>query len=448
MNNTIHRSSDEIASGGGIASLIGSPLLLQSSIVANNFVGAHRNDLSGNFDAESSHNLVRHVGDVVGISAGHENLLGVNPRLRPLRDNGGPTKTHALQPASPAIDAGSNPRALNTDQRGEGFPRTRGEATDIGAFEFKPSAKVAMVVGADSRSLGPLVRGFDAKGNMRFEFFAYDPSFTGGVRVAMGDVTGDGRADIIVGSGPGAPAHVKVFDGKTLAVVASFFAFSSGFTGGVYVAAGDVNGDGRMDIITGADSGAPGGHVKVFDGKTLAEIHSFLAFDGFTGGVRVAAGDINGDGKADIIAGAGPGAGPHVKVFSGDNLAVLASFFAFSPGFSGGVYVAAGDVNGDKRADIVTGAGSGAPGGHVKVFDGQTLAEIRSLLAFDTGFTGGVRVAAGDVNGDGKADIIAGAGPGGLPHVRAFHGTTVAELRDFIALPPNFTGGVFVAGGR
>jgi hypothetical protein len=83
---------------------------------------------------------------------------------------------------------------------------------------------------------------------------------------------------------------VKVFDGKTGLVQRDFFPFDAAFMGGVRVATGDVNGDGRADVITGAGPGDAGGHVKVFDGKTGAEIRSFAAYDaGFTGGVSVAA---------------------------------------------------------------------------------------------------------------------------------------------------------------
>src|SRR5262249_38941684 len=146
---------------------------------------------------------------------------------------------------------------------------------------------------------------------------------------------------------------------------------------------------------------------------SLAEQMSFFAYSpGFKGGVRVAAGDINGDGHVDVITGAGPGGGPLVNAYDGANGALIRSFYAYDAGFSGGVFVAAGDVNGDGKADIITGAGPGA-GPHVKVFDAVTNSEIKSFFAFDAGFTGGVRVAAGDVNGDGKADIITGQGSGG-----------------------------------
>src|SRR5207248_1170821 len=136
-----------------------------------------------------------------------------------------------------------------------------------------------------------------------------------------------------------------------------------------------------------------GPHVKVFDGRTGAELFSFFAYDAaFTGGVFVAAGDVNGDGKADIITGAGPGGGPHVKVFSGADLALLQSFFAYDPAFTGGVRVTAADVNGDGRADVTTGAGPGG-GPHVRAFSGTTEVGLDSFFAFDATFTGGVYVA-------------------------------------------------------
>ncbi len=268
---------------------------------------------------------------------------------------------------------------------------------------------------------------------LKESFFAYG-TFAGGVRVAAGDVNGDGTADIITATGPGA-AHVKVFDGITGGERASFLPYGL-YAGGVYVAAGDVNGDGRDDIITGTDV-AP--HVKVFDGLTLAELSSFFAYPPtFTGGVRVAAGDVNGDGRDDIITATGPG-GAHVKVFSGASGAELYSFFAYSP-FIGGVFVAAGDINGDGHADIITGTDV-AP--HVKVFDGATLAELRSFFAYGQSI-GGVRVAAGDVNGDGRDDILTATGPGVPLQVKVFDGVTGAEIRSFLPYGA-FNGGGYVA---
>ena len=137
----------------------------------------------------------------------------------------------------------------------------------------------------------------------------------------------------------------------------------------------------------------------------------------------VAAGDVTGDGVAEIITGAGPGGGPHVRAFSlaGGVVTEVASFYAYDPAFPGGVSVAAADVTGDGVAEIITGAGPGG-GPHVRAFSlaGGVVTEVASFFAYDPAFPGGVTVAAADLTGDGVAEIITGAGPGGGPHVRVF----------------------------
>jgi hypothetical protein len=274
-------------------------------------------------------------------------------------------------------------------------------------------------------------------------FFAYDLGFTGGVSVACGDVTGDGVADIITGAGAGGGPHIKVFDGAKFQEIRSFFAFDLGFAGGVTVAVGDVTGDGIADIVAGAGSSG-GPHVKVFDGATGAEVRSFFAYDaGFFGGVRVAVGDLNTDGIADIVTGAGSLGGPHVKAFDGRSGSVLKSFFAFDQGFSGGVNVAVGDVTGDRVPEIVAAAGvSGRP--QVNVFDGQTGTTTHTMMVFEESFRGGVNVTVRDLEQDGRADIIVAPRIDGGPRVRAFRGTDFSLLTDSLVFDPSFRGGVFV----
>jgi cyclophilin family peptidyl-prolyl cis-trans isomerase len=287
----------------------------------------------------------------------------------------------------------------------------------------------------------PRVSVFDPETGVElFSFLAYDAGYNGGVQVAVGDVNGDGVEDIITGPGAGHSPEVKVFDGQTGTELSSFMAFNPGFQGGVFVASGDVDNDGFADIIAGAGAGgAP--HVIVFSGRTMQQLLNFFAYNvGFSGGVHVAAGDVNGDGFADIITGAGAGGAPHVIVFSGRSMEQLQNFFAYDVAFTGGVFVAAGDVNNDGFADIITGAGKGG-GPHVRVFNGQAGAIIQEFFAYDRAFTGGVRVAAEDVNGDGFDDIVTGGGAGA--EVRVFQALTGEVLRSELAFD-GFNGGIFV----
>jgi len=308
-----------------------------------------------------------------------------------------------------------------------------------------PSATHLLGVGTDAGS-PPRVRVLDRTGSAVFDFHAYDLAFAGGVRVAVGDVTGDAVDDLITAPGPSGGPHVKVYDGVTGNVAREFFAYGAAFTGGVNVAAGDTNNDGYADIITAAAS-AGGPHVKVFDGKTGELTREFFAYDAlFTGGVTLAAGDVNGDGRADIVTGPGFGGGPHVRVFSGASGKLLVEFFAYSDAFRGGVFVAAGDATDDGRAEIVTGPGvTGGP--HLRVFSGATGAGLSEFFAdFGSGgTTGGARVAAGFTNDDGKLDVIAASGPGGGDRLQSFDAMSGVLVEQASAFPtPTATGGVFV----
>ena len=202
---------------------------------------------------------------------------------------------------------------------------------------FPPARFFAVGAGAGG---APRVRTFDFGGNPGLDFMAFEPSFSGGVRVAVGDVTGDGVADIVAAAGPGGGPRVRVFDGVSGEVIRDFFAFEPNFFGGVYVAAADVNGDGAADVVVGAGSlGGP--RVRVYDGRGGDLIRDFFAYDpNFRGGVRVAAGDLDGDGFAEIVTAAGPSGGPHVRTFDGATSELTTSSSPIDPAYIGGLYVA------------------------------------------------------------------------------------------------------------
>ena len=314
-----------------------------------------------------------------------------------------------------------------------------------------PRGRFAVGAGASSPTS---VHVYDAATNALLGTLTpFGAGYSGGARVATGDLTGDGIEDIVVGAGPGVPATVKVFDGGNLVELRAFAPYEAEFTGGVYVAVGDVTGDGRADLVTGAGDGG-GPHVQAFGGRDLfpggdvraagtpfPRLGFFAYTQDFRGGVTVAAGDVDGDGRDDIVTGAGPGGGPHVKAFDAADLSVLLNFFAYDPGFRGGVLVAAGDFDGDGTAEIATGAGLGG-GPHVRVFDGAE--PVRDLCPFDGELRCGSAVAAVDVDADGRSELIVATGQGVPPQVKVIDPLAGTELRDFPAMVPDMLGGLFV----
>ena len=350
----------------------------------------------------------------------------------------------------------SEPRSVSRGVGGVRLSTPSGAGVTYRNFENNPAGLSVTAVGADAGG-GPRVRVTDAVTKaVLFDQFVFEPSFTGGVRVATGDVTGDGVPDLVVAAGYGGGPRVEVFDGATFALIANFFAYETGFRGGSFVAVGDLNGDGTGEIITGAGLGG-GPLVKTFD-VTGKPGRSFFAYDSaFRGGVRVAAGDVNGDGLADIVTGAGPGGGPHVRVFGGLDNAVLTQFQAFGPDYTGGVYVAAGDVDGDGYADIISGPGangsdliayrsSGDGGGKIQLVPIPTeVADPAPAVSADAAREGGgIRVAVAFPDpANPVGQILTARGPGYAPRVRVLGGDLVAD-EGTLAFEEAFVGGVYI----
>jgi hypothetical protein len=248
---------------------------------------------------------------------------------------------------------------------------------------------------------GAFVRVLDAKGaSTRTGFFAYDSRFKGSTNVIETDLEGDGAKENVVADKNGVTIYAA--DGSQRVV---FAPFGTKWKNGMEVAVGDVNGDGRKEIVVSA---GPGGSptVKVFDASGQ-ELKSFLAYGAsFKGGVHLATGNTDGKGASEIITGAGAGGGPHVRVWDG-NGTLKTQFFAYATTFKGGAYVAAGDALGLGRDQIVTGAGLGG-GPQVRIFDaGDKNKAVGSFFAFAKTLRTGVRVSASDLDGNGRAEILA-----------------------------------------
>ncbi|HEY2783527.1 MAG TPA: FG-GAP-like repeat-containing protein [Fimbriiglobus sp.] len=259
------------------------------------------------------------------------------------------------------------------------------------------------------------------------------PGYTGPVRVATADLTGDGIDDLIFATGAGR-ADLRLVDGATgtdLLTDTTFSPYESSFTGGLFVAAADLNGDGIAEVVVSPDTGG-GDRVQVLalENGTLVQRDNFFAIDDpdFRGGCRVAVGDLNGDGTPDLAVGAGTGGGPRVALFNGTDLLHMhdapvkleGDFFAFPDEINlrGGVFVSAGDVNGDGIAELALGAGDG--GGPRVIVTDLNRTPLADFFPDDATLRGGVHVTIKDVDGDGLPELVVGSGANVAAKVQVF----------------------------
>ena len=255
--------------------------------------------------------------------------------------------------------------------------------------------------------------------------FVIDAVGAGGGRfVAVGNVDGAAGGELITGNGQGETPQVRVFSGAGTPL-AEFYAFDRTFLGGVRVASCDVNGDGRDELI--AAQGPGGGRVRVLSlaGGFVSEVVAFDAFEsGFTGGVNVACADLDLDGRADVVVGPEGGRAPDVKVLTVGALSavVTAQFQAYEPGFTGGVRVAAARFGGSAVVGAFNIATMPGPGRAVEV---RTWQVNGATVTFGIGAalsaaTTGARVALGDINNDAMLDLVVTPDTGSPALLQAF----------------------------
>lgn len=245
---------------------------------------------------------------------------------------------------------------------------------------------------------GSFVNVFDDRGTkVRNGFFAYQDNFPGNIKILTTDLNDDKREEVLT-NGQG---QISIWQkGKK---IKSFYPYGKEFTKETFFAVGDVTGGNGREIVTSPGSGG-GPLVKIFNNQGKALTPGFMAFDKkFKGGLNIALGDMNSDGKSEIVVAAGKGGGPHVQVYDSRGR-LLSSFFAYEANFRGGVRVATGDLNNDGKKEIITVPNSGLPP-LVKIFSAQGKL-LGNFLAYEDKVQDGLVVSVSDVNRDGKDEIL------------------------------------------
>lgn len=249
-----------------------------------------------------------------------------------------------------------------------------------------------------------------------------------------------------VGAGAGGAPVVVVYlaDGTEAYRIT---VFDASFTGGVRTAMADFNGDGVPDLVVGTGPGGPT-RVRILDGKTSQPLFDEAAFEAsFTGGVYVSAGDLNDDGVPELVISPDEGGGPRVRVLNGAaNFTPIIDFFGIDdPNFRGGARTAIGDIDGSGVNDLIVAAGFGG-GPRIAGFKGESLSTgtpvrvFADFFAFEQTLRNGVFIASGEFNGDGKWELVAGGGPGGGPRVTVFDGAALAKNTSLVPMANFFAG--------
>jgi hypothetical protein len=372
------------------------------------------------------------------------NLAGLQISVK---DNGADIATITLDATGRGsttitLDNLTNPHPITAEFAGDGNFETAASANQDVLAEDDVIFAVGTGPGGKT-----FVKVYDDQGNIRFNFQPFTANYTGGVQVATADVNGDGIKDIIVGSSAGLVPIVKVYSGATGNLPAAntpnlLMSFNPGYPasykGGVFVAAGDTTGDGKAEISVAPKTGN-GAQIRHFNitGSVATLLQAFKPYTNtYGGGAHLAIGDVNDDGAGDIIVAPGNAAMKNIKIYSGVDYSVIGNITPFlnaanKPiGFGNGFFVAAGDFNGDDKFDIVVGQGAGAKA-VVKIIDGDdALANTVTLVhpafqPYANNFGGGVRVATADINNDGTPDIITVPGAGGKSSLKIYDGTDV-----------------------
>ncbi len=288
---------------------------------------------------------------------------------------------------------------------------------------------------AQGQGAVPLVRRYNDHGTLLSEFYAYNEGFRGGVDLAVGDINGDGIEEVITGAGPGGGPQVRVFsiDGR---VHTQFFAFDEGERTGIKIAIGDLTGDGADEIVVTRSTGGAG-EVRVFD-KTGHLIDELYPFETTSTSLALSVGNLDNDAELEIIVTETSGQG-RVRVIDGDGRYVRG---VSSDQFSGGTLSAVGDLDQDGSNELLVCPARGNRSA-VSVYN-ESGSQTAKQYFFPMSFAGGTQLTIGDIDRNGTTEIFAVPQTSGGPHVRIFD-ETLNLIGSFFAFESQNRSGASIA---
>lgn len=270
---------------------------------------------------------------------------------------------------------------------------------DLATIDLGGDGQSEILIGAGRRHQ-PTVKILRGNGSLINEFLVFDDKFYGGINIVSCDFENDKRQEILVGANKGGGSHVRVFDGfGGTKVSPGFFADSEEYKKGVQVGCADTDGDGYDEIF--AISGNETKYLKAFDfeGNLLRQIDLPLK----SHNIDIAAVDLGGDGRQEIVIAGGWLDQPLVQIYRGD-LSLVNEWLAYNEPFKGGVNILGADIDDDGKQEILTIPGLSG-GSHFIAWDGYGQ-QKKAKFVFAEDFKGGLSMAIGDVTGDKQQDIL------------------------------------------
>ncbi|MBI4713975.1 S8 family serine peptidase [Candidatus Uhrbacteria bacterium] len=291
----------------------------------------------------------------------------------------------------------------------------KGQGTQVTNKNTNHSRSLVIAEGPGSE---PSVSRVNAHDEEFVSFLAYNENFRGGISLAMADVTGDGKEEIITGARKGGGPQVRIFDlnGNLLS---QFFAYDPSDRGGIFVSSGDVNSDGIAEIFVLSESGGIG-DVRMFNhyGQLKGLIRPFGLVDN---PIRLTIANMDEDAENELIFLLMDDDGSMIRIVDGDGRYVRQFSLSKNTKWQS---LSSADTDGDGENEIVISASSK----QIPIVETYSAEGDREtfFVSYDPRFNGGVNVCAGDIDQNGRAEIYTVPFSNGGPHVRIFEKNGVA----------------------